>query len=48
MTARPDVAAQIYNSAMMVIMVSKVTQGGESIDNAIKWAEREIEGYLRA
>ncbi len=46
--ARPDVAAQIYNSAMMVIMVSKVTQGGEPIDGAIKWAERELEGYLRS
>jgi ABC-type glycerol-3-phosphate transport system substrate-binding protein len=45
--ARPDVAAQIYNSAMMVIMVSKVTQGGESIDSVVKWAEREVEGYLR-
>src|SRR5919202_1409880 len=46
--ARPDVAAQIYNSAMMVIMVSQVTQGGESIDGAIKWAENELEGYLRS
>ncbi|HEY0526991.1 MAG TPA: extracellular solute-binding protein [Stellaceae bacterium] len=45
--ARPDVAAQVYNSAMMVTMVSKVTQGGESIDGAIKWAENELEGYLR-
>jgi ABC-type glycerol-3-phosphate transport system substrate-binding protein len=45
--ARPDVAAQIYNSAMMVTMISKVTQGGESIDGAIKWAENELEGYLR-
>jgi ABC-type glycerol-3-phosphate transport system substrate-binding protein len=45
--ARPDVAAQIYNNALMVIMVSKATQGGESIDSVIKWAERELEGYLR-
>jgi len=46
--ARPDVAAQIYNSAAMVIMVSKVTQGGESIDAAITWAENELSGYLRS
>jgi ABC-type glycerol-3-phosphate transport system substrate-binding protein len=46
--ARPDVAAQVYNSAVMVNMVSRVTQGGESIESAIKWAERELEGYLRA
>jgi ABC-type glycerol-3-phosphate transport system substrate-binding protein len=46
--ARPDVAAQVYNSAVLVNMTSRVTQGGESIDAAIKWAEKELEGYLRA
>jgi ABC-type glycerol-3-phosphate transport system substrate-binding protein len=45
--ARPDVAAQVYNSAIMVKMVAKVAQGGESIDATIKWAERELEGFLR-
>jgi ABC-type glycerol-3-phosphate transport system substrate-binding protein len=45
--ARPDVAAQVYNSATMVKMVSKVSQGGESIDATVKWAERELEGFLR-
>ena len=45
--ARADVGAQIYNQALGPVMVSKVTQGGESIDNVIKWAEGELEGYLR-
>jgi ABC-type glycerol-3-phosphate transport system substrate-binding protein len=45
--ARPDVAAQVYNQATMVKMIAKVSQGGESIDATIKWAERELEGYLR-
>src|SRR5690242_19668099 len=45
--ARPDVAAQVYNSAIMVKMISKVSQGGESIDSVVKWAERELEGFLR-
>jgi ABC-type glycerol-3-phosphate transport system substrate-binding protein len=46
--ARPDVASQIYNQALQPVMVAKVTQGGESVDNVIKWAESELEGYLRA
>ena len=29
-------------------MVSKVTQGGEPVDKVIKWAETELEGFLRA
>ncbi|HET7343391.1 MAG TPA: extracellular solute-binding protein [Methylomirabilota bacterium] len=45
--ARPAVAAQIYTQALMVNMVSKVSQGGEPIDAVIKWAEGELEGYLR-
>ena len=46
--ARPDVAAQIYNQSINTIMISKVTQGKEKIDDVIKWAEKECEGYLRA
>jgi Bacterial extracellular solute-binding protein len=46
--ARPSVGAQIYTQALMVNMVAKVSQGGESIDKTIKWAEGELEGYLRA
>lgn len=45
--ARPDVAAQIYTQALPTNMIAKVTQGGESIDAAIKWAENELSGYLR-
>jgi ABC-type glycerol-3-phosphate transport system substrate-binding protein len=46
--ARPDVASQIYNQAVQTVMVSKVTQGGEPVDKVIKWAETELEGFLRA
>jgi hypothetical protein len=28
-------------------MVARVTQGGESADDAIAWAAEEAEGYLR-
>ncbi len=46
--ARPAVGAQIYNQSVHTIMVAKVAQSKESIDSVIKWAEGELEGYLRA
>ncbi len=46
--ARPDVAAQIDLRALQPILIARVTQGGEAIDAAIKWAERELEGLLRS
>jgi len=45
--AQPEVGAQIYNQALPTVMVAKFTQGGEKLDNVIKWAEGELEGYLR-
>jgi hypothetical protein len=46
--ARPDVAAQIYNQSLQTVMIAKVAQGGEKIDDVIKWAHGECEGYLRS
>jgi len=46
--ARPDVAAQIYNQSLQTVMIAKVAQGGEKIDEVIKWAHGECEGYLRS
>jgi ABC-type glycerol-3-phosphate transport system substrate-binding protein len=46
--ARTEVGAQIYNQAINTVMVAKVTQGNEKIDDVIKWAENELEGTLRA
>jgi hypothetical protein len=46
--ARTEVGAQIYNQAIITVMVAKFTQGGEKLDDVIKWAERELEGTLRA
>ena len=45
--ARSEVGAQIYNQAINTVMVAKVTQGNEKIDDVIKWAENELEGTLR-
>jgi hypothetical protein len=46
--ARSEVGAQMYNQAINTVMVSKFTQGNEKLDDVIKWAEKELEGALRA
>jgi hypothetical protein len=46
--ARPEVGVQIYNQAINTVMVAKFTQGGEKLDEVIKWAENELESSLRA
>jgi hypothetical protein len=46
--ARPEVGVQIYNQAINTVMVAKFTQGGEKLDEVIKWAENELESTLRA
>jgi ABC-type glycerol-3-phosphate transport system substrate-binding protein len=45
--APPDVAFQIVNLYVMENMIAKVTQSGQSIDQAIAWARRELEGLRR-
>jgi ABC-type glycerol-3-phosphate transport system substrate-binding protein len=45
--ARPSVAAQIYTQALGPNMVARAAQANEPIDKVIKWAEGELEGYLR-
>ena len=37
-----------YNQAINTVMVSKFTQGGEKLDDVIKWAGKELEATLRA
>lgn len=45
--APPDVAVQIYNQATMTKMIARCTQGGQSIDQTIAWAQGELEGFNR-
>jgi hypothetical protein len=45
--ARPAVANQIYAQALGPNMVARAAQANEPIDKVIKWAEGELEGYLR-
>lgn len=45
--APPPIAAQIYTQGLIPTMTARVTQGGESFDDAIAWATNELEGYMR-
>ena len=45
--APPDIAAQIQVQALISNLVARVTQANESFDDAIAWAENEIEGLFR-
>jgi hypothetical protein len=45
--APPAIATQIYNEGLIPNMVARVTQTGESVDDAIFWASEELEGYMR-
>ena len=45
--APPDVAVQIYNQATMTKMVARMTQGGNTIEQTLAWAQGELEGFTR-
>ena len=44
--AAPAVAVQIYNQALPCNMIAKVTQGGQTPEQAIAWAANELESYV--
>jgi ABC-type glycerol-3-phosphate transport system substrate-binding protein len=45
--APPRIAVQIYNQAIMTKMVARMLQRGETAEQAVAWAEGELEGVLR-
>jgi ABC-type glycerol-3-phosphate transport system substrate-binding protein len=45
--AAPHIANQIYTQGLMTKLVARCTIGGETIDKAIAWGTRELEGYMR-
>jgi hypothetical protein len=46
--APTSIANQIFAQATMAKMIGHCTQGGRTIDQAIDWAAREIEGFKRS
>ena len=45
--APPEIAARISMQRIVPNLVARVTQGGETVDDAIGWAANELEGVLR-
>jgi hypothetical protein len=45
--APAGIGVQIYAQGTMCKMVAQCTQQGRSIEDAIAFAERELEGYMR-
>ena len=45
--APPEYASQISAQGILPNLVARVTQGGDPFDDAIKWAENELEGIMR-
>ncbi len=45
--APPKIMTQIQNQAVMPQMIARITHGGATIDQAIAWAESELEGFMR-
>jgi ABC-type glycerol-3-phosphate transport system substrate-binding protein len=43
-----NVGNQMYAQATMTKMIAKCTQQKQSIDDAMSWAQAEIEGFLRS
>src|SRR3954451_11377216 len=45
--APPKIANQMYAQGTITKLIARYTQRGETIDQAIAWAEQEIEGFRR-
>ena len=45
--ASPDVAVQIYNNATMTVMIAKLTNEKQSMNQVLDWAQNELESYTR-
>jgi ABC-type glycerol-3-phosphate transport system substrate-binding protein len=46
--APPKIAARVYADATLVRMIAMCTRDGKSIDEAMGWAEAQIEGFTRS
>ena len=46
-SAPAEIAVQAYNQAINTKLVARVAQGGETIDQALTWAERELRNFAR-
>ena len=45
--APTNIATQMYSQATMTKMIARCTTQGQTIDQAVAWAQDEIEGFMR-
>jgi ABC-type glycerol-3-phosphate transport system substrate-binding protein len=45
--APAEIAVQAYNQAINTKLIARIAQGGETIDQALTWAERELRNFAR-
>lgn len=45
--APSEIAVQAYNQAINTKLIARIAQGGETVDQALAWAERELRNFAR-
>lgn len=45
--APAEIAVQAYNQAINTKLIARIAQGGETVDQALAWAERELKNFAR-
>lgn len=45
--APPEIAVQAYTQGVNTKLIARIAQGGETIDQALAWAERELRTFAR-
>ena len=45
--APPEIAVQAYNQGLNTGLIARIVQGGQTVDQALAWAERELRAFAR-
>lgn len=45
--APAEIAVQAYNQGLNTKLIARIAQGGENVDQALAWAERELKNFAR-
>jgi ABC-type glycerol-3-phosphate transport system substrate-binding protein len=45
--APPEIAVQAYNQGLNTGLIARIAQGGQTVDQALAWAERELRNFAR-
>ncbi|MCU0985272.1 MAG: ABC transporter substrate-binding protein, partial [Acetobacteraceae bacterium] len=45
--APPEIAVQAYTQGLNTGLIARIAQGGQTVDQALAWAERELRNFAR-